>query len=157
MPLDIQPGVATLVVKNATAQSNSVAIAIPSTPVPGVFVYGSNHVVAQNYPSYALNSSSAPASVGEVVIVYFTGGGAVHGSSSIITGHATPNGVFPVAASYSATVDGVAATVGFAGLTPGYAGLYQANLTIPSVPAGQHPLVLTIGGVLSNSTTISTK
>jgi uncharacterized protein (TIGR03437 family) len=157
MPLDIQPGVATLVVKNATAQSNSVAIAIPSTPVPGVFVYGSNHAVAQNYPSYALNSSSAPASVGEVVIVYFTGGGAVHGSSSIITGHATPNGVFPVAASYSATVDGVAATVGFAGLTPGYAGLYQANLTIPSVPAGQHPLVLTIGGVLSNSTTISTK
>jgi uncharacterized protein (TIGR03437 family) len=157
MPLDIQPGVATLVVKTGTAQSNSVAIAIPSTPVPGVFIYGSNHAAAQNYPSYTLNSSSAPAIVGEVVIVYFTGGGAVHGASSIITGHATPNEVFPVTASYSATVGGVAANVGYVGLTPGFAGLYQANLTIPSVPAGQHPLVLTIGGVASNSTTISTK
>lgn len=133
------------------------AISIPSTPVPGVFIYGNNHAAAQNYPSYALNSPSASVGVGDILIVYFTGGGAVHGASSIMTGHATPNGLFPVTASYSATVGGVAASVAFAGLTPGYAGLYQANLTIPSVPAGQHPLVLTIGGVASNSTTISIK
>jgi uncharacterized protein (TIGR03437 family) len=89
--------------------------------------------------------------------VYFTGGGAVHGSSSIVTGRATPDGIFPVTASYRATVSGTPATVSFVGLTPGYAGLYQANLIIPNVPAGQHPLILTVGGVASNSTTISTK
>jgi uncharacterized protein (TIGR03437 family) len=91
------------------------------------------------------------------VIVYFNGGGAVQGQSSITTGQATPNGIFPVTASYTATVDGVAATLDFVGLTPGDAGLYQANLVIPSVPAGDHPMVITIGGVASNSTTISTK
>jgi uncharacterized protein (TIGR03437 family) len=91
------------------------------------------------------------------VIVYFNGGGPVQGPSSVLTGRATPDGTFPVTASYRATVDGVGAMLDFVGLTPGFVGLYQANLVIPSVPAGDHPLVLTVGGVASNSTTISTK
>jgi uncharacterized protein (TIGR03437 family) len=157
MPLDVQPGVATLVVKSGSALSNAVAITVPQTPNPGVFVIGSNHAAAENYPSYAVNSSSLPAAVGDFVIVYFTGGGAVTGESSIVTGHATPVAIYPVTTSYSATVDSVPATVTFVGLTSGYAGLYQANVMIPNVPAGQHPLVITVGGVASNSTTISTK
>jgi len=157
MPLDIKPGVATLVVKSGSTLSNAVAITIPSTPIPGVFALGANHTAAENYPSYAVNSPSVPASVGQYVMVYFTGGGAVQGGSAIVTGHATPDAIFPVTATYSATVNGVPASVSFVGLTSGYAGLYQANLMIPNVPAGQHPLVITVGGVASNSTTISTK
>ena len=157
MPLDIQPGVATLVVKNGTTVSNSVAIAVPSTPTPGVYIYGSNHAIAQNFPAYTLNAPSAAAAVGDVVIVYLNGGGAVQGQNSIITGHATPNGVFPVTNSYSATIGGQPAAVSFIGLTPGEAGLYQANITIPNIGAGSHPLIITIGGVASNTTQISTK
>jgi uncharacterized protein (TIGR03437 family) len=157
MPVDLQPGVATLVVKNGTTVSNSVAITVPATPIPGVYVYGSNHAIAQNFPSYTLNASSAPAAAGDVVIVYLNGGGAVQGESSIVTGRATPSGIFPVTASYSATIAGVPATVDFIGLTPGIAGLYQANIVIPKVAAGEHPLILTVGGVASNSTTVSTK
>ena len=163
MPFDIQPGLATVVVMTGNslnsllARSNTVAITVPSTPVPGVYVYGSNHTIAQNYPSYTLSSSSNAAPAGSVVIVYFNGGGPVQGPSSVLTGRATPDGTFPVTASYRATVDGVGAMLDFVGLTPGFVGLYQANLVIPSVPAGDHPLVLTVGGVASNSTTISTK
>ena len=157
MPLDVKAGVGTLVVKNGSAVSNSVAITIPAAAIPGVFAYGANHTAAENYPSYAVNSSTAPATVGQYVIVYFTGGGTVQGGSAIVTGRATPDQIFPVTATYSATVDGVAAPVSFVGLTPGFAGLYQANIMIPNVPAGQHPLVLTVGGVASNSTTIATK
>src|SRR6202040_1176120 len=43
IPLDIQPGVATIVVKNGTTVSNAVAVVVPATATPGVFVYGSNH------------------------------------------------------------------------------------------------------------------
>ena len=157
MPLDVQPGVATVVVKNGSTLSNAVAVPIPSNAVPGVFVYGNNHAVAQNLPSYAVNSPTAPAAVGDFVTVYFTGGGTVQGQNTLLSGHATPNALFPVTAQYSATVDNVPATVSYVGLTPGFAGLYQADLMIPNVAAGSHPLVITIGGVASNTTAISTK
>jgi len=157
MPLDVQPGVATLVVKSGSTLSNAVAVPIPATPVPGVFVYGNNHAVAENLPSYAVNSPTAPAAVGDFVTVYFTGGGTVQGQNTLSSGHATPNALFPVTADSSATVDNVPATLQYVGLTPGFAGLYQANVMIPNVPPGQHPLVITLGGVASNTTTISTK
>ncbi len=95
MPLDIQPGVATVVVKNGTTTSNSVAITIPATAVPGVFVNGNNHAAARNFPDYSVNSASAPAAVGSIVVVYFTGGGPVQGQSSLVTGQATPDSLFP--------------------------------------------------------------
>jgi len=157
LPLDIQPGVATLVVTNGTAVSNSVAITVPSTAVPGVFIYGNNHAVAQNYPDYSLNSESNPIEAGGLAIVYFTGGGPVQGGSALVTGHATPNSLFPVIENASATIANVNATLDYVGLTPGYVGLYQANVVIPSVAAGDHTLVITIGGVASKGTVISTK
>jgi uncharacterized protein (TIGR03437 family) len=157
LPFDIQPGVATLVVKTGTTVSNSVAIAVPAVAEPGVYIYGNNLAIAQNFPSYIQNSSANPAPAGSVVIVYFNGGGPVTGQSSLTTGHATPSGVFPVNATTSATIGGVNAPLDFVGLTPGVAGLFQANVVIPSIAAGSHPFVLTIGGVASNSTAIFTK
>jgi uncharacterized protein (TIGR03437 family) len=43
----------------------------------------------------------------------------------------------------------------FSGLAPGYVGLLQLNVQIPNVAPGDHPLVVTIGGVASNSTLIT--
>jgi uncharacterized protein (TIGR03437 family) len=47
-------------------------------------------------------------------------------------------------------------TVSFSGLAPGYAGLGQVNLLIPDLRAGDHSLVVTIGGVKSNAAIVST-
>lgn len=80
----------------------------------------------------------------------------MQGESSLVTGHATPNATFPVTEPYSATIAGVAAPVGFIGLTPGNVGLYQANVTIPQVGKGNHNLVINIGGTASAATTIAT-
>jgi uncharacterized protein (TIGR03437 family) len=156
MPLDIPPGVATVVVTVGTNVSNAVAALVPATAVPGVFIYGSNIAVAQNYPSYTLNSSAAPAPAGSVVIVYFTGGGPVSNAGALKSGTATPNNTYPVTETATATIAGVNATVEFAGLTPGFVGLYQANIVIPAVAKGGHTLVLNVGGTNSNSTTIYT-
>jgi len=159
MPLDIKPGVATVVVKNGNAVSNSVAITIPATPVPGVFVYGNNHAVAQNFPDFSLNASNTPASAGDVVIVYFTGGGAVQNGNQLVTGGVTPYPpLFSVSNAFSATIAGTAATVQSINLVPtAVGGFYQANLVVPKVAAGDRPLVITIGGVASNTTLISVK
>jgi uncharacterized protein (TIGR03437 family) len=156
MPLDIAPGVATVVVTVGTNVSNAVAALVPATAVPGVFIYGNNIAVAQNYPSYALNSSASPAPAGSVIIVYFTGGGPVKGGGALKTGTATPNNTYPLTATPTATIAGVDATVEFAGLTPGFIGLYQANIVVPAVVKGSHTLLLTVGGLNSNSTTVYT-
>jgi uncharacterized protein (TIGR03437 family) len=157
MPLDIGPGAATVVVKTGTTVSNSVAATVPATGVPGVFIYGSNHAVAQNFPAYDLNSSTSAAPAGSTIIVYFTGGGPVQGGSALVTGHVTPGSLFPLAQPATATIGGVAANISFIGLTPGYVGLYQANIVIPNLAAGSHNMTITIGTTNSNVTVINTK
>lgn len=157
MPFDTPPGVATVVVKVGSNVSNAVAATVPATAVPGVFVYGTNIAIAQNFPSYTLNSSSSPAPAGSVVIVYFTGGGPVTGGTALVTGHPTPgNTTYPVTENASATIAGLPATVEYIGLTPGFVGLYQANILVPAVAKGGHNMILTVGGTASNTTTIYT-
>jgi hypothetical protein len=63
-----------------------------------------------------------------------------------------------VVANTTATIDGASANVSFAGLAPGFVGLCQVNIDIPvGLPAGQHNLVVTIGGIQSNQVTVNTK
>ena len=54
------------------------------------------------------------------------------------------------------TVDGRPAEIFFAGLTPGFVGLYQINLRIPpDAPANDKAeLVVSQGGVVSNTTVL---
>ncbi len=157
MPLDIQPGIATVVVTNGTAVSNAVAVVIPATAQPGVFVYGNNHAAAQNFPSYSLNTSANHAKVGDTIVVYFTGGGPVLGASALGTGRQTPAQGFQVTEDVSATIAGVKANVTYAGLVPtSVGGFYQANIVVPTgVASGDRTLILTIGGKASNATVVS--
>jgi uncharacterized protein (TIGR03437 family) len=156
MPLDITPGVATVVVKVGTTASNSVAATVPATAVPGLFISGANRAIVQNYPSYTTNSPSSPAPAGSVIVAYFTGGGPVQGGSILVTGHPVPSQAFPVTETSSATIGGITATIDYAGLTPGFIGLYQANIVVPKIAAGDHNLVITIGGTASPAALIST-
>jgi uncharacterized protein (TIGR03437 family) len=55
------------------------------------------------------------------------------------------------------TIGGVPATVQFAGLAPGFAGLYQVNVQVPTgvAPGDAVPVSLSIGGVAANTATIA--
>jgi uncharacterized protein (TIGR03437 family) len=57
----------------------------------------------------------------------------------------------------TATIGGINAPVHFAGLAPGFVGLYQVNVQAPAgVTAGSAvPLVLTQAGVSSNTVTLA--
>ncbi|MGD0302659.1 MAG: hypothetical protein ABSE86_36785 [Bryobacteraceae bacterium] len=154
MPVDIAPGLATLVVSNGTVNSNAAAVTVPEA-APGIFTYGTNnHAVVIN-PSGATNADSLPAHVGDTVVAYFTGGGPVNPSGTWATGDPSPDGKSPVTSTNSITVNGKAAQVMYVGLSGGSVGLYQANFVIPQVVAGDHPLVITVNGVKSNSAAIS--
>jgi uncharacterized protein (TIGR03437 family) len=154
MPLDVQPGLATVVVNVGSTTSNAAAFTVPATAVPGIFLYGNNRAVVQN-SDFSLNSSTSPAKVGSVVVAYLTGGGPVTAAGPWITGHASPNGLSPVTESISITVAGVAAIVNYVGLTPTQVGLYQANFVVPQVAAGDRTMVISVGGTPSAGALIS--
>lgn len=154
MPEDIKPGVATVVVKNGTSASNAVAVTIPATGTPGIVVYGNNRAVVVNADG-SVNSPTSAAKVGDTLVAYFTGGGPVNASGTLVTGSVTPPGLSPVSEPNTVTVGGVSTKVVYVGLTPGSIGLYQANFVVPSVAAGDHPLVITISGQASNNPLIA--
>lgn len=103
-----------------------------------------------------LNTASAPASANDVLEVYCTGLGAV--SPAVPAGVPAPNSTLSYTTNtVTATLGGVPATVGFSGLAPGYAGLYQVNVTVPSgvKPGPNVPLVLFEAGAVSPPVTVA--
>jgi uncharacterized protein (TIGR03437 family) len=99
---------------------------------------------------------SRPAQRGESVSLYCTGLGDVTHRPPL----GSPSPSDPLARTLAiptVTVGGVPALVSFSGLAPGYVGLYQVNLQVPSnAPAGDAvPVILKIGGVTSNTATIA--
>lgn len=100
--------------------------------------------------------TSRPATRGETITIFATGLGAV--SNRPATGAAGPGGPLALtAATPTVTIGGVNATVSFSGLAPGFVGLYQVNVAVPlTAPQnGAVPVVLSVGGVASNTVTIA--
>jgi uncharacterized protein (TIGR03437 family) len=130
---------------------------VVTSDAPGIFQYGANRAVAQNFnDNYSLNSPTAPAGVGSLIIAYVNGIGPV--TNPPADGTNTPSSPFSQALYInSATIGGVNASISFLGLTPSFVSLGQANITIPSLPTGDYPLILTVAGLQSTSALVSVK
>jgi uncharacterized protein (TIGR03437 family) len=99
---------------------------------------------------------SRPAQPGETVSVFCTGLGNVT-NAPIPGAPALSDPLSHTIGTPIVTLGGQRVSVTFSGLAPGFAGLYQVNIQIPSgAPSGSAvPMVLTIGGVTSNTATIA--
>jgi len=152
VPYEIQPGTASVVVTSNGVSSPAASVTVAAA-APGILTFGSNRAVVQN-ADYSVNEANNPAKVGSTVIAYATGQGLL--DNPVATGAAAPSTVLSrPRGAVTATIGGKAATVVFGGLTPGFVGLMQVNLTIPSLTAGTYPLVITVGGVNSNSAQVT--
>jgi uncharacterized protein (TIGR03437 family) len=108
-----------------TQFTNETSAGVFSAPPGGL---GNGAVLHQ---SGALVTAANPAQIGEVVSVYLTGLGAV--SPTITDGAGGPVGTLSQATNtITADISGTSATIGYAGLAPQLAGLYQVNLTVPT-------------------------
>jgi uncharacterized protein (TIGR03437 family) len=76
-------------------------------------------------------------------------------SPPVVAGVAAPANPLSIVTGVTATIGGVAASVQFAGLAPGFAGLYQVNIQVPQMPAGQYPLQISVGGAASNAAPVN--
>ncbi len=104
-----------------------------------------------------LVDSAHAVAVGDVVQVFCTGLGLTN--PAVRSGEPAP-GAEPLArvvSTVEARVGGQSAPVQFAGLAPGFVGLYQVNVQIPAgvTPGSAVTLVLTQNGVPSNTVTLA--
>jgi minor extracellular serine protease Vpr len=121
---------------------------------PAFFEIATGEVAAEDL-SYTVITPSHPAVHGQTVTLYANGLGPV--SNQPASGDPSPSApnlaqttTVPIV-----TFGTAQATPSFTGLTPGIAGLYQINVTVPSTLApGNYPLTVTIGGVTSKASGI---
>ena len=108
---------------------------------------GQGHIYkATAQGAQVLADQNSPASAGDVLVLYCVGLGPV--TPTVNAGDAAPSSpLAAVAAQVTVTIGGQTAQPFFAGLTPGFAGLYQINVTMPAgVAAGtQVPVVVSVG------------
>ena len=144
VPLEVSAGTHKLAVRSpyGSAEQN---VEVQET-APAIFLLDARQGAVVNQDG-KINTPSSPARRGQTVVVYGTGFGAV-----------TPRGGLswtrqPVTALWQ----GLELPAAFAGLTPGFIGLYQINILLPSwLPPGLDlPLTLKQEGAISNSVPVA--
>jgi uncharacterized protein (TIGR03437 family) len=142
VPYEIQGLYVQIQVTSGGKASNTI-VGFAGSSAPGLFTIpagGLGYAAAQHASTFAAVTPSNPADIGETIVAYLTGLGAM----SPAVGDGAPglsDSLVNAVESVWAFVGGVQATVSFAGLVPGVVGLAQINLTVPSgVSAGDNKL-----------------
>jgi uncharacterized protein (TIGR03437 family) len=134
----------------------SVPVMTDISPIQlGVAAQDNGLVIAQHGVGSAYITEASPAKQGEVVVIYLSGMGAT--SPAVQSGQPAPGGpnLAKAVVQPTVTLDGQAATVQYAGLTPGFVGLYQVNFVVPSnAGTGDLTLIVKQNSVSSNATRI---
>jgi uncharacterized protein (TIGR03437 family) len=115
---------------------------------------GRRHVYLARTDIFDEGRLPAPASFninGTQYVVAWFGDGVTY---VLPTGAVTPNtpagqiaqGLTNLASNFSISIGGMPATVLYSGLARQYIGLYQFDVVVPQVPAGNAPLTFTLGG-----------
>ncbi len=151
VPVEITASVAEIQVINDGKASNVVTEFVNAT-TPGVFSQTQNGFgyAAALRPNGSLVTPSNPTKAGETIAVFVAGLGDVF--PTLLDGVAAPSSPLSKASNaIAANVGGTPATVSYAGLAPGFVGLYQVNVEIPTgVTAGDN--FLGISGPDSHNT-----
>jgi uncharacterized protein (TIGR03437 family) len=135
---------------------------VVAAAAPGIFTLnesGTGQGIIMKSDGVTLAQPATPANIGETVVIYCTGLGAV--TPAVTEGSPAPFSplawtVNPV----TVTIGGVAAPApSFNGLTPGLAGLYQVNVAVPAgIATGDAvPVTLSVAGQSSPAVTIAVR
>lgn len=149
VPSNLLPQTATVQVLVDSLAGPAVQFTL-ATAAPALFQLDSQTAVASDANGNVLTSSS-PANPGEVVILWATGLGQV--TPPVIYGQIPTAAASLVSgANLSILLDGVAvdpSAIAYAGLAPGYAGLYQINLVLPMSTGANPQVQLQLDGAIS--------
>ena len=150
LPDNAGAGATTVQVKNPAGTSTAQTITVAAG---GQMFTSDGKSVLGAHANGSLVSKAAPAAPGETVTIYCTGLGT---TTPALTPGVVPSDSFPLATLPTVTIGGAPATVSFAGVVAGAAGVYQINVQVPSGAAnGDLPVVVTVGTASSASTLLT--
>jgi len=122
-------------VNNNGTKSNTVIVPVAKTS-PGIFTVPSAGIGpgAVLHADFSLVSAAKPARVGETILIFLTGLGAVTPS---VSDGAPPNILTDTTAAINVYFGGISARPVYKGLSPQFPGLYQVNVVVPAgTPTG---------------------
>jgi uncharacterized protein (TIGR03437 family) len=156
VPWELQ-GHSSAIVKVSVGDVSGRLYELPLSPFsPGIFEYtgAGRRLAAALDENSTLITASNPARPGTAIQLYVNGLGPV--SDRPETG--SPAAVQPLsrtAAEPVVTIGGRRAPVLFSGLAPGFAALYQINVTVPQdTPSGVQTVTVSAGGITSSNSAI---
>jgi uncharacterized protein (TIGR03437 family) len=154
VPLEVTAGVQPVVVNNATGSSAAFNLTVASV-APSIFIVDQTNnlgAILKN-ADFSLVTASNPAHAGDILLVY--SGGLGQTTPALQTGLLLPlTGALFNTGTVTATIGGQPATVVYSIASPGFAGLYQTAVTVPSGVSGNSALVLKSGAGTSNSVNV---
>ena len=149
-----------VVVKNGTSESDPVLLntadLAPAILAPPSFTVGANQYAVATLPASGSTvtfvgatgsipgATLRPARPGEVVTLYGIGFGPV--SPSVTPGNIATE-LARVTNNVTVQFGSTPASVQYAGLAPGFVGLYQFNVEVPNITSGDHALVVSVSGM----------
>jgi uncharacterized protein (TIGR03437 family) len=156
VPFEVASGSA---IAEVVSQSGIALTQLPVGAVgPGIFSRdgsGTGDGALLDAVTGALVTSTQPIAAGAYLAIYCTGLGAV--TPPPTTG-AAPAGLTNTTVMPSVLIDGQTITPSWAGLAPGFVGLYQVNAQVPAtLTAGSHRLQLVMNGATSNTVTFAVR
>jgi uncharacterized protein (TIGR03437 family) len=146
VPMEIAPGNTrlTVVVDGLSGRTMPVAI---QTVAPGLFMAGATSPAAVDLAGRLITAAN-PATPGQWVILYATGlGGTI---PQALSGEIAVSAA-RLASRLTVWLGGVAVDPAYAGLAPGYAGLYQINFIVPAQAPANPEVRLETNGATSPS------
>lgn len=150
---------------NVPAGPQSVIVATPDGPgpaftttiapaAPAIYTYTSAvNAVVVNSDDFSLIGPDDPARPGRVAILYLTGMGQT--VPPLQAGDLHPDATLRYTNPVTVKIAGQNAPVAYSIASPGFPGLYQIAFTIPAGLSGILPMVVTAGGVTSNTAVIA--
>jgi uncharacterized protein (TIGR03437 family) len=152
VPYEVAPGSATLAVQVGNQVSLELPVTVAAT-APGLYTAdgsGLGQAMAVNGGTGTINTATSPVQGGSTITLYATGAGEV--SPSVPDGFPNTAGfAHPVATPVTATIGGVATTVGYAGGDYGLPpGIIRLDVAVPAGVTGNAvPVVVKIGSASS--------
>ena len=149
VPLNIAAGKQMVVVNNGSGPSDAFEITVGDV-APAIF----NDPVAAivKVADYSLVTDDNPTHAGEIVVVYWTGGGQT--TPALSTGVLVPVGMLANTMPITATVGGLPAKLVSSVASPEFVGLYQTAIMIPAGVTGTASLTLQLEDVMSNTVNV---
>jgi len=155
VPFEVAGGQQPVIVTNAGGVSTSFNVTVAPL-APSVFdIDGKGTASIIRNSDFSLITPDNRAKAGDVLLIYLTGLGQTTPAAQTGTLVVPPAGGLNNTAPVSVTIGGAAAPVTYSIASPGFAGLYQIAVTVPpGVSGNAMPVVVTAGGVKSNSLAI---